>query len=305
MKLSSKRISFAAAVLVASVGMAAMPAYAIEGTSVVTNAAPAVTDIRLYIGASAPTVTGNTCPSGETNAVAPLAGGARTIYVCAVITDLNGFSDVCSAGTGARTFNVTTNAGVSQSDAGHLKDSVALLCAGTGSGTTTAVLGSFQMEHWRAASSTYEVRVTVSDVVGGASPMIAETLDWTSLSSITASTATLDFGSLAPGATSTDSTVSITNTGNTNFNVFLSSTTFTRTGASIPASSVGWANAPSPAIKTDASATPANTGVVKTADTSDTPGAGTDYFLALRVPSGTAQYVPGGTYTGTITFSTS
>lgn len=307
------------ALLLACSGLlAAIPDGAATGTSAgTTNATPAIGSTYYYTSDPA-SGSGSTCKAtGRATSFDPASGSAATIYVCVEASDANGYEDICdSAATSAsevHRFSVTDWADNSVSDAGHVKANVGLACA-TGSGTAVALLGSFQMEYWRpwglsAAGNAYKVVPEVTDVAGAAAASNPGGFGYTNLTSLDGTTTgTISLGgSLAPGATGSEATASIYNKGNVNFTVHLSSSALTggTRGQTIAAGNLKWASASGVAYasKTAATGSSASTGAAASHESEDATTAVPIYFQ-LAVPSGSSQWVPGDTWTGTVTFAT-
>lgn len=315
-KYPRARLPLAAAALLFAA--AAMPSsLAADSSATTTNSTPSIDAVYFY--ASDPSSgSGASCASaGRVASFNPVAGGDRPIYVCVQASDANGYNDICDAGAASssdvRTFTATNSAGGNISDASHPKASVALTCA-TGSGTSVALVGSFQMEYWRpygliAASNAYVVTPSIVDILGASAPAVVGNFDYTNLTSLDASAVTTIGlgGALAPGATGTETSASIYNKGNTAFTIHVSGTSLTGASRSqsIGVANLKWATSASVLYgeKTALGASAASTGLSAPAETADGATARAVYFQ-LAAPSGSAQWIPADTYAGTVTFAT-
>lgn len=283
-----------------------------------TNSTPVINNVFFY-GSDPAAGSGAACASaGKVTSFNPTAGSTTALYVCVEASDGNGYEDICdSAASSAldlRTFSATNSADGSISDVSHPKTDVALTCA-TGSGTSVALTGSFQMEYWRpwgnAASSTaYKVTPAIKDVAGASAAAVVGRFDYTNLTSLDAATtgAISLGGALAPGDTGTEAVAAIYNKGNTAFTIHVSGTALTGSGKSqtIAVGNLKWATSASVAYATKSAltGTSATTSLSAPAETADGTTA-RNVYLQLAAPSGSSQWMPADTYSGTVTFATS
>lgn len=312
------RRSVVAAGMLTILVLAALPSVlAADSQATTTNATPTIDAVYFYT-ADPSAGSGATCASaGRATSFNPVAGGDRAVYVCVQASDANGYNDICDTGAASandtRAFTATNSAGGSISDASHPKANVALSCA-TGSGTSVALIGSFQMEYWRsyglaAAGNAYRLVPNVVDIVGASATTVVGNFDYTNLTSLDASAVTTVGlgGALAPSATGSDATASIYNKGNTAFTIHVSGSDLTGSSRSqsIGVANLKWATSASVVYgtKTALGASPASTGLSAPAETADGATA-RDVYFQLGVPSGSNQWIPADAYTGTVTFAT-
>lgn len=304
--------------LIACLVLAGVPAVSANSASATTtNATPTVNNVYFY--ASDPAAgSGSTCQAASRlTSFNPTAGSTTTVYVCVETTDDNGYQDVCDAAVSSaqdvRTFSVTNSAGASISDADHPKADVALSCA-TGSGTDVALTGSFQMEYWRpwgnsAAANAYRATPTITDVAGATATSVAGQFDYTNLTSLdSATTGAISLGgALAPGDTGTEVAAAIYNKGNVAFTIHASGGALTGGSKSqtVAVGNLKWATSASVVYgsKTALTGSAASTALSAPAETADGTTARNVYFQ-LAIPSGSSQWMPADTYSGTVTFAT-
>lgn len=289
----------ALAVVVAGFISAAPMAGAQTADGSVTNATPVVSSVTLYSAAPTP---GSSCAGGTSaTGFSPSSGTTRTIHICAVITDDNGWSDVCQTGS-SRTYTVKATDGTTT-----LGSKTGSMTCAAGSGTSVAVTAEFTMEYWRlpaTGATYYYVRVDVTDVASASAGQGSASFNYAALTSLHVTDASFSFGSIAPAGNGTDS-ATIYNYGNQAFTIQLGGPSGGFTGASksqtIAVGSMTHGNA-SGSETTALTGSAATTGVTAAVETSDTP-TNRVVYLKLTVPAGTSQWVPADTYSGTLTFT--
>lgn len=210
-------------VLAAVLLPSALPlALAVDGSvsATVVNAAPSIVTLALYMSDPAASVDGATCPPGTTT-ITPRAASTRTVYVCAVVSDSNGWQDVCGASSaaGSRTLGVYDPDGATSLAEALVRPAQHLAC-GPGSGANITILGSFPMEYWRPAAGTpqdtsagYLVTLDLEDAAGAAASRATHRFHYSSTKAIGA-VAAADQDALTPTSTGLRSVI-VANQGNT------------------------------------------------------------------------------------------
>lgn len=271
------------------------------------NQAPTVTSVTLYTSDPSASVTGTSCPAGTTSA-APVPAATRTIYLCALVEDGNGWQDVCATDSTYDTQLFTAYApdGITALAANHDRSDVQLTC-GSGSGTTVTLTGSFVMEYWRPTAATvadvstgYLVTVSVKDVAN-ATASGSQRFHYSAIKSI-GSVAALDFGQLAPGANATRS-ATIVNQGNAAFALDVTGAAFTTARGSVAASQIAYG--PNSSAAAGALSTTAVQTIASIAAATSDSGSSDTLYLRLNMPAGSSQYVPAGAYSATLRFTAS
>ncbi len=223
--------------------------------------------------------------------VNPTPQGTTTVTVTIEAKDLNGYNDISSVSVVVYQPDGTTV---------HVPAGDASLASGHGvRGTWTYSFGMNYYDTPATDGASYKVVVTATDVQGATADNSASpaTFNYTELLSITVDTATIDFGAIDPGETSDVSAVTVTNQGNVTLDVVVSGTALTYQSNSIDVSQIDYS------LDADFSSATALSTAGQTIDTFDlSAGAGSTkpLYFRLRVPSAENQYLPAGSYEGTI-----
>lgn len=227
----------------------------------------------------------------------PTAGTTTSIPVTTVITDTNGCSDLSSGGT--VTAAIYTSGDVLTVAATTLSFSSCSL------GVAATYSGNVPMQFYTAAG-TYKVRISATDQALAnvlANLATAPTFAYTSLVAMS-SDSSFSFGTtLNPGDSSaTGSGVAVTNAGNAQIDTQVSGTALTLAS---PAASIAVSNVKY-SLSSDLSGSTSLSGSAA-AITAFNLAAGASsaktIYLQLTVPSAASQYLPAGTYTGTMTIT--
>jgi hypothetical protein len=256
---------------------AASAGMALDGSVNVANVAPVVVSVTLP-GAS----------------IDPTAGTTTSVSTTIVVTDANGYNDVSSV-----TLEVLKPDGTT-----HVAASAAAF--DSGSLTSATYKKTFAMNFYdapAAGASTYKVKVVATDSQGAAADNVADlaAFHYAELVALSLGSASVDFGaSLDPGDASAIQPLTVQNYGNVQIDVDVSGTALDHAteSASLPVSSVAYDTA------SDMSGSAALSGSASTLSAFDlAKGASStkDLYLQLTVPTGDDQWVPSGTYSGTLT----
>lgn len=249
-------------------------------------------DLGVDVANSPPVVTSVTLPS----TVTPTAGATTSVSTTVVVTDLNGHNDVTSVAVEILKPDSSTT---------HVASASATRTSA--SATSATYTRTFTMAYHDApatGSSTYKVKVTVTDAAGATGTNVADlaVFNYAELAALSLGSETMEFGTdVAPGATSSAVASSVANRGNVRVDVQVSGTALahdTVADASIPVSSVAYSTS------SDMSGSAALSGSATTLtdfDLATGSSSAKDLHWTISVPSGDSQYVPSGDYTGTLT----
>lgn len=231
---------------------------------------------------------------------APTAGGTTSITATISVEDLNGCDDI-----------VRVEAQVN--DPSNATKIAATDLAGTGSCSAGVASYSYDFDmdyHWDAVlgTDTYKVYVEAEDAAGATSNNVLDlgsllTFNYEELTALNLNTSTLDFGnSIAPGATSEVVHLGVENHGNVQIDTDLSGTNLSHATESawIDVSQVSYNDA-NDAGQASALSTSATT--VGAFDLAAGSGSSDTLYWWLEAPSGSEQWIPSGTYSGTVTVS--
>lgn len=230
------------------------------------------------------------------SSVTPTAGSAKAVSVSITATDLNGYNDV----TG-----VTVEV---QKPDGSVHIASASATFQSGLTTSATYTYSFNMNFYDAAAtgaSKYKVKVTVTDAAGASVNNVGalDEFNYAQLAALSLGSSSLDLGdSLSPGSTGSAKTQTVQNYGNTQIDIQVSGTVLTHatSGDTIAVGNVDWS------VNSDMSSSTDMTTSAVTVSAFDL-GAGAsstkNVYVQLTAPSGSDQYVPAGTYSGTMTVS--
>lgn len=260
------------AVAVAPVGSAQLPASAVIG-----NAIPVVQGIDVA------------------STVNPTAGGTTTVPLNVTASDSNGFQDLVS---------VTVTVLKPDGSTVHIAASSAA-SNGDGSGVAQTYAYDFAMNfHDDPAvdGATYKVRAVAEDSKGLVSSPVTATFSYTELVAMSIDGSTIDFGAMDPGERSSVAGLNVTNKGNTVVDLDTSGTALANgEGQEIDVDRV----------KYDINATNMENerALTESAYTNSDfqlaygPSSSRSTWWQLDVPSGEDQYLPAGSYSGTVTLS--
>ncbi|HEX2065227.1 MAG TPA: hypothetical protein VHI93_00290 [Candidatus Thermoplasmatota archaeon] len=227
----------------------------------------------------------------------PTANGNTAVPVTAVITDTNGCSDVNG---GASTVTASI---VKASDGSVAVPPVAMAFVGCALGVQATFTKDLDMPY-HAAATAYKVAITATDrATASISILSVGTFAYTSLVAIGTSTPSgFSFGpGVTPGSSSpANQGIAIHNGGNSVVDATVLGTdlTLASPAATIPVGSIKYSLNPdmsASAALAASSATLTGFDLAAGADSSRT------LYLQLVAPSAAGQYVPAGSYTGTLT----
>lgn len=250
------------------------------------------TDITTQVGNVAPVVTSVTLPGSSIN---PTAGTTTSVATTIVITDLNGYNDIAS---------VTLEVLKPDGSTTHIAASAATFSSGAlTEGTYTKTFTMNFHDDPALTTSTYKVKVVATDVAGATGNNVASlaVFNYAQLAALGLSPGTIDLGSsLDTEGQGSTVTIAVQNQGNVQIDAQVSGTALTHAteSATIPVGNVAYSTA------SDMSGSAALTGSAATLSTFDlAKGASSskNTYWRVTVPDGATQWVPSGTYTGTIT----
>jgi hypothetical protein len=272
--------AFLIAAMLLAIGLAPGVAAQVPIGGGITNVVPVITSV---------TVSGSYDPT---------AGTTTSIPVSTVITDTNGCSDL-TTGSASVTGAIYTNA-----DALSVAPA-ALSFSSCSLGVAATFTGNLLMP-FHAAAGTYKIRVAATDQAAGAVSAAlasAPTITWTTLVAVTTD-ATFSFSaSVAPGAaTAIGQGIAITNKGNAQIDTQVSGTALTLAS---PAASIAVGNV-AYSLNSDMTSSTALTGSaagIGAFDLASGASSAKTLYLQLTAPSAASQYLPAGTYSGTLTIT--
>lgn len=220
----------------------------------------------------------------------PTAGTTTSIPVTIIVSDANGCNDISSV-TGTVYLNDGTTVHIASASATRTA-CVALLA-------TYSYAPNMQFYD---AAATYKVKVLATDAAGATvdNTVSLASFTYNTLTAVNLASATLAFGSLAPGASGTGQTESVQNYGNVQIDAQISGTdlTLTSPSATIGVANVKWSLSSDMSSSTAMSTTAAT---ISSFDLAKGASSSKSIYVQLVAPSGSAQYVPAGTYSGTVT----
>lgn len=271
-KLSLLIVGFLVAAAALPVGTAQLSTSAVVG-----NLVPVIQDVSV--------------PS----TVNPTAGGTTTVPVTITVSDSNGFQDIAS---------VTVAVYKPDGSTVHIAASSAT-SNGDGSGVAETYSHSFAMQYHDDAAvdnDTYKVRATATDAKGAVSAVSESVFTYTELVAMSVDAASLDFGSMDPGTRSDVTSLAVSNKGNTMIDLDTSGTDLSDgNGHAMDVGRIKYdligSNMGNESALTSAAHT--NTGF----DLGYGPAMSKSTWWQLDVPSGEEQYLPAGSYSGTVTLS--
>jgi len=257
-------------------------AFAQTGKAQINNKAPTIESVTL-------TPDNDSGLSGVQ--VNPTPGSTSTVSVSIQVKDNNGYNDISTVAVVVYKPDGTTV---------HVSSGNATLS--TGNGTHSTWTYSFNMNFYDApatGTSTYKVITTATDTLGatGNNSATPAVFNYNELIALSLNTNTIDFGVLDPGQTSSTQTVGGTNLGNVTLDINLSGTSLSYLTNSIAISRVDGALDSSFTAPTVLSA---SSQTVSTYDLAPGAASSKSVYFRLRVPSGDEQYLPAGTYQGTV-----
>ena len=262
-------------------------AFATDVTSqaTVTNQAPSVGSLTI---------------TGATGGIDLSAGSTAAVDCNATITDSNGYNDVASAN--AVIWANTTTEGGEADYTGHYANASCTLSGG--SGTTVNARCTFYLQFY-ANETDWTCKVYAVDNASQ-SASNNSTVAVNQLVALDLASATLNFGAaLAPGTGqgTSNKTETVTNYGNTQIDIRVNGTVMSH--ASLVASiAVGnlYYDITSNAMESETALSAVAT-TVSSFNLAKGAASTKDSWWDLHVPAGSAQWVPAGTYSGTITVS--
>lgn len=263
-----------------TVAFAAAPG-AIAATVEVTvvNAAPAVLSVSLP------------------DSVVPTAGSTKSVSTTIVVEDLNGCSDLSSV-------DVTV-----QEPGGSVHIAAAAATFDSCSAGTSATYSyTFDMQYYDApalSTSHYKVKVVATDSQGATGDNIGDLalFNYDELAALTLNQSTLDFGaSLDPDTTSGTVDLGVENYGNVQIDIQLNGSDLDHAteSASIAVGNVAYSHA---SDMSDPGTLTTSAVTNSTFDLGFGSGTTKSLYWQLTVPSGSDQWIPSGTYSGTVTVS--
>ncbi len=226
--------------------------------------------------------------------VTPTAGGTTDVPVTVTVGDGNGFQDIVQVRVTVHrpdgTVHVATADAVSNDD---------------GSGTAATFAHSFAMRYYDAAAPSdagYRVTAVATDAAGATSAPMSATFAYAELVAVQLSETELGFGALSPGERSDAEELGVSNMGNVRIDLQTSGSALADgKGHSIAGDRVRYdLGASDFGTERAITSTPyTNTGFDLDAGAS----ASRTTYWALVAPSGSDQYTPSGSYTGSLTLS--
>lgn len=223
--------------------------------------------------------------------VQPTAGGTKGVTATITASDGNSFQDLAT---------ITVTVYAPDGTTVHRAASSATSNA-DGNGITESYTKTFSMDFYDDPG-VYTVTATATDSQGATSSPLSGTFTYESLAALALSAVSVDFGTLDPGTRSAASTVGITNKGNVVIDIDTSGTDLSDgNGHAIGVERVKYdlVNATFASEKDLTSSPYTNAGF----DLAKGPSSSKDSHWALDTPSGEEQYIPAGTYQGTVTIS--
>lgn len=273
--MKTKLMTIAAAILLI---VSAAPIVAATDTSAtVTNDVPSVESVSLDASST------------------PTAGSTTTVALTITVSDGNGYQDIDIVSYTVYKADGTTE---------HI-GSASAASNDDGSGTTQTYGASFQMQFYddpALGNDTYKVRATAIDLEGAVSSTTDGTFNYQDLAALSLSDSSVSFGSLAPGARSSTSTLTVTNHGNVQIDIATNGTEMSNgAGQAIAGSNLKYDLLATDMLnEIDLTGTPfTNTGF----DLAKGPDSSAATYWQVAVPSGSDQYIPADIYTGTLTVS--
>lgn len=266
---------------------------AIVAITLIATAAPMVsgTDSSTTVTNEPPTIESVSLDAS----LVPSAGSTTSVALTITVSDENGYQDIASV-----SYTVYKPDGTTEHRSATAADS-----NDDGSGTTQTYSSSFDMQFYDApatGNSSYKVRATATDSEAATSDELDGTFNYTELAALNLSGSSISFGTFAPGARSSTSTLTVTNHGNVQIDIGTNGTVMTHAdGLTISESNIKYDLATSAMeAELDLTAAPfTNAGFDLAPGASSTK----DTFWQVAVPSGGSQYIPAGDYTGAVTIS--
>ncbi len=252
----------------------AIPATAqLSSTASIGNAVPLITEIDL--------------PAS----VSPVAGDTQEVSVTIDVADNNGWQDLVELRVTVEAPDTTTH--VVQASAVSNED---------GSGVSKSYSYAFDMEYYDEPG-TYKVIAVAEDADAAVSATTEQTFDYEELAALSLQESSLAFGSIDPGVRSSTSNLTVVNTGNVDIDLETSGTALVNADDASIEISVDRVkyDVDSDAFESEQSLTgsPVTNAFALAPGASSTGGT----WWALEVPSGEDQYIPAGSYEGSVTVS--
>jgi hypothetical protein len=280
MKLN--RISGPLLLLTILAALLTVPVYSATGQAGIKNKIPQIGTVSL---------SPDDDPGLAGTQVNPSAGSTKTVMVTAQVDDGNGFNDIQAVSVvvlkpdGSATHIASGNA--------H---------RASGNGTHSIWTYAFNMSFYDNAAvgtSTYKVVVTATDIQGASASNSGSpaTFNYTELVALSLGATTLDFGELDPGQPSSTISLVGTNLGNVTLDLLLSGTSFTYGSYSID---VGRVKYDLTGNFITGTALTAGNQTFASYDLTYGSSSSKAVYFRLDAPSGAEQYLPQGSYQGSI-----
>ena len=247
-----------------------------------------------------PTITSQYLNTG--GAITLTEGGTKTVHVTATITDYNGCEDLDHATVAVYKIGTTCASAVNGDNDNCYFATVPITCSASNSYSLDKT---FDIYYYADNSADWQATIIPSDKTpADGIPYDTASVAINPLQAL--SVTALDYGTLSPGAKSTGDThtTSVTNTGNTTIDFYLSGTDLTGglgTIGSIPVANQKYGLA---SFEFDTGGTaltsdvPGNAAGANIAKATQPPGAGTPVYWQISVPNGVK-----GALSGTTTFT--
>lgn len=276
--------------MVALLLLAALPGVWGETTSVdVTNTAPTILTVEL--------------PSGTTGlSLSPTAGGTTDSTVTIEVEDLNGCTDLKDVRPQVNATDGSTHIGPA-----NLFENWDSCSAGVATYTWTFSMQYYDDPALDVNADHYKVYVVAEDDANATTSNVIDLgsllkFNYQELAALNLDKSTLDFGNnVDPGTTSSTVTLGVENYGNVQIDTDLSGTNLSHS------TEKAWIDVGQVEhnLTNDNTQATSLTGTASTADLNLAYGSGSSDSLYwwLTVPSGSNQWIPSGTYTGTVTVS--
>jgi hypothetical protein len=232
----------------------------------------------------------------SSSSLTPVAGTTTPLTVTVIAADGNGFNDISSVTVQVLKPDGTTS---------HIAAGAASFSSGSALQATFA--RTVNMNYYDAAAtglSTYKVKVIATDSQSATINNVASlaTFNFGSLAALNAASSLSLGASMNPGDTGSIQSLSVQNYGNSQIDVQASGTALSHgsLSATIPASSITYS------LNSDLSSGTALTGSAATLSSFDLAAGSSSsksLYWRLAVPDGSTQYLPAGTYTGSLTLT--
>lgn len=244
-----------------------------DASSTVTNVAPTITSITINSGTT----------------ITPTAASNISVTFAVVASDENGNADISSIAW------TVTNPDAAAFASATITD----FSTCTSSGMTRSCTPTFTVGYFHKPG-TYTFAATVTDAAG-ATGTLSVTQTVASIRGLALDVTSVSFGSLAPSAVSAIKTVQVLNRGNSAIDIEVSGTALSKSTTPTASVAVGSLTRSLASNMTGAVALTGTPAAVSTFSLAYGMGVKKPTYWQLTMPSGSTQFIPPGSYTGTIT----